>query len=198
MKYAGRIIALMTVLGAAATAASSEVTVLLQFDVPAQHPETMAALESEVKEQLKPTGIKVELKRRDEVDPQANFTDVILVKFRGTCTMQHWAPLIDERGPWAWTHTVDGEVLPFSEVACDQVRRAVKQAMWGGERKQANALYGRALGRVLAHELFHILAKTTHHGKDGLAKTALTPRQLIDDSMVLDEHDVDRIRFRQD
>lgn len=198
MKYACSILVFTAVLGTAALAASSEVTVLLQFDVPAHHPETMAALENEVKEQLKPTGLKVELKRREEVDPQANFTDVVLVKFRGTCTMQHWAPLMDERGPWAWTHAVDGEVLPFSEVACDQVRRAVKQAMWGGERGQANTLYGRALGRVVAHELFHILAKTKHHGKDGLAKTALTPRQLIDDNLVLDEHDVDRIRFRQD
>jgi hypothetical protein len=198
MKYACSILVLAAVAAAGATGASSEVTVLLQFDIPAHHPDTMAALESEVKEQLKPTGLKVELKLREEVDPQANFTDVVLVKFRGTCTMQHWAPLMDERGPWAWTHAVDGEVLPFSEVSCDQVRRAVKQAMWGGERGKADKLYGRALGRVVAHELFHILAKTKDHGKDGLAKTALSPRQLIDESLVLDEHDVDRIRFRHD
>lgn len=32
----------------------------------------------------------------------------------------------DERGPLAFTHSVDGEILPFSEVACDKVRSSLQ------------------------------------------------------------------------
>jgi hypothetical protein len=56
--------------------------------------------------------------------------------------------------------------MPYSEVKCDEV---VKTVPAGGALGQEAAL-GRAMGRVLAHELYHILARTTRHATDGLAK----------------------------
>jgi len=39
-------------------------------------------------------------------------------------------------------------------------------------------MYGRALGRVVAHELYHIFAATETHGKDGVARSFHTRRDL--------------------
>jgi len=39
-------------------------------------------------------------------------------------------------------------------------------------------MLGRALGRIVAHELFHILADTTLHAHDGVARSALSRGEL--------------------
>ena len=50
-------------------------------------------------------------------------------------------------------------------------------------------MLGRALGRVTAHELRHILLRTRKHSREGFAKPAqtsaelLTPRDSIDESV---------------
>jgi hypothetical protein len=63
-----------------------------------------------------------------------------------------------------------------------------------GEFGKSDLLLGRALGRVLAHEVYHILAKTTGHGRAGVAKSALSGRQLIADRIAFDEHDLRKLR----
>ena len=166
---------------------ASELTILLDFETTrpqeALAPKALAAMKKEINTVLsgrtaKP--VQVDLKFKSEMKPRENFDDVVLVKMKGTCKMENFAPLFDERGPYAWTHTVDGEILPFSEVACDRVRRAVADAMWGGERRYKETLFGRALGRILAHELMHILNHERDHDHAGFFKRALSPRELID------------------
>jgi hypothetical protein len=34
------------------------------------------------------------------------------------------------------------------------------------------------MGRVLAHELYHIVADTSDHGREGVTQASLTPREL--------------------
>ena len=65
--------------------------------------------------------------------------------------------------------------------------------MHGGDYAVGDKLMGRAVGRVLAHELVHILSNSKQHGKEGVAKTALSPTNLIAESLKLDEADVLRI-----
>jgi hypothetical protein len=79
----------------------------------------------------------------------------------------------------AFTHTSDGEVLPFSEVLCDRVGVAAQSAMEGGEFSRRDELLGRALARVLAHEIYHIKGKCNEHGRSGVARKALSGRELI-------------------
>jgi len=47
---------------------------------------------------------------------------------------------LDERGPMAFTHTSDGEVLPFSEVLCDRVGVAAQSAMANPRRCRSVAV----------------------------------------------------------
>jgi hypothetical protein len=169
-------------------------TVLLSIDGKASSA-ALKELKTELNAIMKDTGRTLDVRLRSQTAPNETFNDLVLVKLKGTCTMQRLVPFMDERGPLAWTHSVDGAVLPFAEVSCDRIANAVAGALWGGERKQADQLLGRALGRVLAHELYHILGKTHEHNADGsLAKEALSAKQLISDKRItFDMRDLNRM-----
>jgi hypothetical protein len=81
-------------------------------------------------------------------------------------------------GSLGFTHISDGQILPFTEVNCDRVRNFLQAdlSLMGTEEREA--AYGRALGRVLAHELYHIFANTTRHGS-GVAKESYTVHDLL-------------------
>lgn len=170
-------------------------TVLLDFREAAS-PESLGEMQREVRHLLAPAGLKVHLKLKSELQPDETFDDLVIVRFQGSCSAPQDPMLIDERGPGplALSHTMGGEIQPFSEVACDSVRRAVESALWGDQRKNREELFGRALGRVVAHELVHIVGRTARHGKSGVFKTSLSGSQLIADRMSLDGDDALRIR----
>ena len=157
------------------------VTLLFQFE-DRHSDESVAVMKEEVRSLM--TGVDVDWRLIDDLRTGESFADLVVVKFRGSCQMQTIPPyLIDERGPTAlaFTHTADGEVLPFSEVECDKVRVAIRSAMHGDDFRHADALLGRALGRVLAHELYHVIENTQHHERRGVNRSALSGAQLISD-----------------
>jgi hypothetical protein len=169
-------------------------TVLLSVDGKASAA-ALSEMKSELNSIMKETGRNLDVRLRSQTAPNETFNDVVLVKLKGTCKMERMIPYMDERGPLAWTHSTDGTILPFAEVSCDRIANAVAGALWGGERKQADKLLGRAMGRVLAHELYHILGKTHEHNADGsLAKEAISAKQLISDKRItFDMRDLNRM-----
>jgi hypothetical protein len=102
---------------------------------------------------------------------------LVVVKLRGSCDMDG-SPTFLVPGPLGWSHEVDGTILPFSDLACDNIRGAVHAAVAGDNPVRGNILLGRAMGRVLAHELYHIVADTSEHGRTGVAQEALSPQEL--------------------
>ncbi|WP_321476004.1 hypothetical protein [uncultured Paludibaculum sp.] len=161
-------------------------TLVVQYET--QPPaESLAEMRRELNTLLQKSSIQVEWRLREEMKPGTQVSDLVLVKFRGSCRMQVEPALLDERGPLAFTHTTDGEVLPFSEVLCDKVRVAARSAMHGGQLAQGNRLMGRAMARVLAHEIYHIAGNTKGHTKEGVSRRALTGAQLIAEHMDFDQ-----------
>jgi hypothetical protein len=77
------------------------------------------------------------------------------------------------------THLADGQVLPIADVFCDAVRDFVGPDLRHGWALNRDELYGRALGRVLAHELYHIVLQTTDHGADGLSRRTQRSADLL-------------------
>jgi hypothetical protein len=122
-----------------------------------------------------------------------SFDDLVVMTFKGSCTFDPAPPIYDELGPLAITHTTNGEVQPFGEVNCDRVVNSVRSAMFGGDYARADLLVGRALGRVVAHELVHMLTKSGQHAHEGVQKAALSGRQLIATSLPLSAMDIDRL-----
>jgi hypothetical protein len=177
------------------TSKSPNLTLVLKFDT--DHSErSLQEMKRELGNIMKDTGIQLDFRLMSELDQHPAFNDVVLVKFRGHCRMELLPAIFDERGPLAFTHTSDGDVLPFSEVACDRIRSSVASAInSASERKNADMLLGRALGRVVAHELYHIVAKTGKHGTKGsVAQTSLSGAQLISEKLALHDADVHKLR----
>jgi hypothetical protein len=66
--------------------------------------------------------------------------------------------------------------------------------MWAGDYARGDQLLGRALGRVVAHELVHILSRSQVHSKSGVEMRALSGQQLIAPILSLDIADLHRIQ----
>ena len=77
------------------------------------------------------------------------------------------------------TQVGQGRVLPFSEVECDHIRKALAYMRPGSNQLERQNALGLALGRVVAHELYHILTRTTTHATAGLAKASQSLRDLV-------------------
>ncbi len=169
------------------------VTLLLQFENERSE-QSVEAMKREVVKILKDADISFDFRVMSELGPDDTFSDLIVVKFKGTCKMETYLAPPDERGPLAWTHTTSTEVQPFSEVQCDKVRVSVRSAMWAGDVKRGDELLGRALGRVLAHEIYHIMAGARGHGSKGVAKTAISGAQLISNSLDMHPDELGKIK----
>lgn len=65
-------------------------------------------------------------------------------------------------------------VQPFTEVSCSKVAASVSSALEGEGFPRADVLFGRALGRVLAHEQVHVLTGSEVHGGGGGQRAALS------------------------
>lgn len=173
-------------------AIGTNLTLLLDFEK-APPANTIREMQREVQQLLHRTGVRLDLRLRSEVAEDQDYEEVVLLRFRGSCRASSLAPLLDERGPFAWSHTSEGLILPFADVACDNVRRAVEEALFGGEKARRDELFGRALGRIVAHELYHIIGGVHTHGKKGVAQAALSGRELIADRMTLEPEDARRM-----
>jgi hypothetical protein len=57
--------------------------------------------------------------------------------------------------------------------------------------------YGRAIARVLAHELYHIFVPTTKHAAQGIGKPSFTVQELLSDKFQFDKRECDLLRAHQ-
>jgi hypothetical protein len=191
-----RLATLILAFAAMAPAAFAEgITIVLDFQGP-RSDQAVAEMKREFEGIMKGTALTFDFKSRAEAG-QESFPNLVVVRFKGTCVLKPVPYLYDERGPLAFTYTTDGAVQPYSEVACDRLTQVVRSAMSGSDFAKADLLMGRALGRVLAHEVLHILTKSGSHGHEGVAKAALSGSQLISDQLALDPADLERLRQDQ-
>jgi hypothetical protein len=172
----------------------SVLTVILDFKGP--HSRTsLNEMQRESGRILSSSGVKLDWRMLGE-DPFASYSDLVVMTFKGSCEYEPAGPIYDELGPLAMTRTTNGEVQPFGEVDCDRVVGSARTAMSVSDYSRADLLIGRALGRVVAHELVHMLTKSGQHGTEGVEKPALSGRQLIAASLPLSAFDVDRLKSR--
>ena len=158
--------------------------------------EARLAMEEESDRIVRSAGLRVQFLEQARAAGQ-EFQELVLFRFSGKCTMDAW-PEKQLSGPYASAAVQGSNVLPFGEVHCNRIREAIKSAMAGKDFQNADALLGRALGRVVAHELYHILANTKRHGRAGVMRDSLSPRQLLADELDLAEHESGTLRDRAD
>jgi hypothetical protein len=145
---------------------------------------SVQAMQLELANIFEPLSIEPEWYRMEEAQGLTFPHRLIVVRFTGACARPLEAPV--SNGALGYTHITDGDILPFIEVNCDRVlgfihRSASKQLLAFDE-----GVSGVALGRVMAHEIYHVVAGTAGHGKAGVTREALTPEELTRGSTFID------------
>jgi hypothetical protein len=134
------------------------------------------AMRTELQRLLDPAGLEVTWKNSADHQAGDDFELVAVGSFEGSCSVAEPAltpaTFVAQVSSLADTSISDGRVLPFFHVDCT---RLVRMLGPGIDR----ALIGRALARVIAHELYHIVAGTAEHHNTGVAKASFTFRDLI-------------------
>jgi hypothetical protein len=159
------------------------VGVFLDFDsVPGAA--SVEVMKKEVDSLLK--GVSLNWRMLKENHGDEPFNGLVVLKFKGKCKVEPWGQQSAPDGAsrtLGTTRVLNGNVLPFSEVQCDEVRRALSYLRPEASQRERQKALGLALGRVVAHELYHMLAHTTAHAARGLAKAAESLDDLISDSI---------------
>jgi hypothetical protein len=183
---------LLLLFACAAAACAAELAVVVDFDGP--HSEkSVQQMKRETEQVFKTTGLRIAWRERAAVGHES-YENLVVVHFKGKCILEPVPILYDERGPFAFVYNSDGDVLPFTEVECEPVAASVKSAMEGDDYGRPDYLLGRALGRVLAHELVHILTRSAAHGQDGVTQPKFSGRELIGAPLRLTQAEVERLR----
>jgi hypothetical protein len=175
------------------------VTVLLDFEQP-HSAASLQALAQELDRILAPAQLKIDLRIKSEVPASAQFGELVLFKMKGHCSMNALpiGALSDERGALAMTYSVDGQLLSFGEVECDRVRGSVQRALGRGDPERHQAALGVALARVMAHEMYHMIANSSTHTKDGVTKESLSGAELAERPLSLTGKAKDALRASTD
>ncbi len=172
------------------------VTVLIEFDKP-HSARSVAAMERETMHILQPSGIRLEWQMIADLPPNAEFSDFVVVRFRGSCATDEVPMPMDERGILGMSYASDGEVLPFGEVQCDRVKQSMRRVVPASQFRISEDLLGRALGRVVAHEMYHMLTNDKHHTKDGVTRESLSADDLVLGELLYSGRAADAISRRQ-
>lgn len=147
-------------------------------------------MKKEVAQLLGPTGVKLDWRLMSDARLHEEFQSVVVARFEGACSASYdpYAAKAGQRpAPLADTPVQDGHVLPFTRVDCAAVTRLTGPMLATEAGARRDFLYGRALGRVLAHEIYHILGQTKTHEDRGVAKPAFHARELLSETFAFNE-----------
>jgi len=165
------------------TRVAPAIGVFLDFEAQPS-PQTVKAMEAEVASIMAPSGLIFSWQKLNGDQQEATFADLVIIHFKGSCNAG-FAPL-SELGPWtengtalASTQVSNGQVLHFTDVNCNEVVHYLAAEAAHVKQAKRDELYGRALGRIVSHEMYHIFAGTEKHASDGVARAYFSRQQLI-------------------
>jgi len=171
--------------------------IALYTNFPQQQPPAavLQALRDEVEFIMSDSGFRFEWRSLADVRGDEVAVELAVLTFRGRCDADGLAAHATRHiGALGWTHVSDGNILPFSDVDCDSVRHFLSDGLYLLRAPAREIAYGRALGRVLAHELYHIFADTKHHGSCGVAKEAYSVNDLLSNEFHFQDRESQALR----
>jgi hypothetical protein len=135
-------------------------------------------------------------------DP-TNYRDVngyiVVVDLEGDCSVPVHAETepLPEGTPLGTTATAENHILPFVSVNCKTLNALLAPFMADQPAAFRDFVFGRALGRVLAHELYHVVTQSGDHLDSGLAKARFSAADLMKNQFEFSEMALDRIHASQ-
>jgi hypothetical protein len=168
---------------------SRTLAILFHFENPYAH-RVLKETEHELGRLMEETSVRLEWHDRSSPQGDTAFSNILVLNFLGTCDPRSDSPFNGPPDSWlARMHVSDGVVLPFGDVNCDLVRTMMRTS----EDKPSDNGFGRALARVLAHELYHFITQTTEHATQGLVKPSFSAADLKQGGLRLDRQELSRV-----
>jgi hypothetical protein len=166
--------------------AAVPVVLYTKFQVEPPTP-VLESLQDELKTIMSPVGMQFEWRSLTKVQGSEVAVELAVITFKGKCDLNGMVARSSTPGALGWTHVSDGVILPFSDVDCDRIRQFVQRDILQEAEGQRDEIFGRAIARVLAHELYHVFANTEKHGSCGVGKSAYSVRELLSDNFQFEE-----------
>ena len=159
--------------------AHAQTRTLAVYSGPAPHLESTAmhSLQLELQRVLLPAGIDMtwfQTGPGKQASPEVQLA--VVGAFDGDCSVDSLpdVPGVVRTRTLAETSVSRDHVLPYFRVDCTHIIRILAPALRPLSVPMRETILGRALARAIAHEVYHILAQTTAHEKNGIAKAALS------------------------
>ena len=165
-------------------------TIVIDFHGP-YSARSVEEMQREVESIMRGAGRVIEWRTWEQAS-RATFDELTVVRFYGDCGVRPW-PQAGAEGPLGSTYISDGTVLPFSDIACDRIATSVRSAILRVDSEQAEIVFGRAMGRVVAHELVHMVSRSAVHGHEGVTQPALSESELTRGRLELSPKDMMRV-----
>ena len=137
-----------------------------------------ALLQSDVQSILLPLGFSIQWRDMKTAGREA-WVDLALLRFQGHCDLFRASGIAFVPGALGETHVSDGRIQPFAEIDCDRIGNLLQPDLAAVREPDRERLFQRALARVVAHELYHIFAKTPVHEPTGVGKAEFTASDLL-------------------
>lgn len=107
---------------------------------------------------------------------------MVTITFTGNCADINQRSKVTP-GPLGWVLSIDGEIQPFIHVSCERIVDTVASLLRSQPRATERQLLARATGRVIAHEILHIVQQSPEHAHHGVQKPALAAEDLVEESI---------------
>ena len=163
----------------------------------------LAEMKREVGSLMSQAGYRVEWRSLDSprgLDGDASMLAVL--ELNGTCGLAagYGAPerQLATNTSLATTSITDGRVMPFSSLNCTALTRNVSAALGQDAGARRDFLYGRAMARVVAHELYHVLMRSAEHARAGVARSCFSTADLLTERFEFEGATLARLRSRID
>ena len=186
---------LLLVLAAYSHAADGpELGLVLNFDS-APSPVFLQTMKAELGSILAPAHLKLNWVTLDKTRGLEGQPRVMILRFHGNCAAakSNVQTQVDEPQNITLASTAfSGDlILPDSESNCDKVRNFVESKPAGQPGSETRL--GLAMARVMAHEVYHFLLQTRHHGKKGISRARMTPSALVGPVISFDRVELEKI-----
>jgi len=185
MRFAGLLAATVSI----APLAQAQIALLVEFDSPPAE-ETAIGMRRELAGLFGGAGFDLHVHVDGPYVYLGAARHVVSLHFVGPCQPAPFAASHSEGAVLARLARVDGKLLPLVTVDCAAVAQYIRPVMTGAELRQANAVYGRALARVVAHEIYHWVTQRQAHAHSKLFSERISAKTLLDGGVQFEPDEV--------
>ena len=183
-------------LGLSIQRANSLVPFRLYTDFQSEPPKAVReAMREELESIMSPIGWPIEWSPMPRTTYAEMSVTLAIARFRGMCDVADLAPGSNPRTVLGSTNVTNGRILPFADVDCDAIVSFLGSVLTCVSVEKRRIIFGRAVARVLAHELYHILAMEEGHTASGLGAAAFCAQDLVARQFLFGRKEVQKLRI---